>query len=105
VLTRRALGKRLRTRRHDLSLSQEALAALAGVSRETIRRLERGTITPNLVTLGKIADGLQLSPSALLAERSSDELTDLVLRLPSRERDNMVVMLRALSDHLAAAGR
>jgi transcriptional regulator with XRE-family HTH domain len=88
-----------------LSLSQEALAAIAGVSRETIRRLEAGRITPNLVTLGKVADGLRVSASALLAERQSDELTELVLGLPGHEQQNMVVMLRALSDHLAAAGR
>jgi transcriptional regulator with XRE-family HTH domain len=105
VLTRRAIGKRIRARRHHLSLSQEALAAIAGVSRETIRRLEAGRITPNLATLGKVADGLRVSASALLAERQSDELTELVLGLPGHEQQNMVVMLRALSDHLAAAGR
>jgi transcriptional regulator with XRE-family HTH domain len=88
-----------------LDLSQEALAEIAGVSRETIRRVEQGIITPNLVTFGKIADGLGVSASALLAERVSDELTELVLGLPSGEQENMVVMLRALADHLAAAGR
>jgi transcriptional regulator with XRE-family HTH domain len=105
VLTRRVIGKRIRARRQHLGLSQEALAAVAGVSRETIRRLEAGRITSNLETFGKVADGLRISASALLAERASDELTDLMLRLPGRERQNMIVMLRALSDHLADTGR
>jgi transcriptional regulator with XRE-family HTH domain len=100
MLTRRRIGQRIRDRRHTLNLSQEALAEAAGVSRETVRRLERGRISPNLATFGKIADGLQTSAASLLAENPSEELTNLVLRLPGREQKNMVVMLRALADHL-----
>ncbi len=105
VLTRQTIGERVLARRHSLDLSQEALAEVAGVSRETIRRVEQGSITPNLITFGKIADGLRVSPAALLAEKVSDELTELVLGLPDAEQENMVVMIRALADHLAAAGR
>ena len=103
MLTRRTIGKRIRERRHALHLSQEALAANAGVSPETIRRLEAGQISPNLATFGKAADGLQVSASALLAEQTSDELTELVLRLPSHDQQNIVVMLRALADHLTVS--
>lgn len=35
----------------------------------------------------------------------SDELTELVLGLPDNEQENMVVMLRAIADHLAATDR
>lgn len=101
----RILAKNLHARRRQAGLSQEELAEMAGVSRETIHRLEHGEINPHVETVGKLADALQLSVSALLAERASDELTELVLRLPSREQENMVVMLRALSDHLGDGGR
>ena len=105
MLSRREISRRVLARRHRLDLSQEALAEAAGVSRETIRRLEQGSISPNLLTFGKVADGLRMSAAALLAEKMSDELTELVLGLPDHEQENMVVMLRALADHLAAAGR
>lgn len=102
MLTRREIAQRVVARRHDLSLSQEALAELAEVSRETIRRLEQGGVSPNLATFGRIADALGMSAALLLAERTSDELSELVLTLPEREQENVVVMLRALSQHLAA---
>ena len=101
MLTRRLIGQRVRTRRLALGLSQEALAAVAGVSPESIRRLERGKTSPNLTTFGKIAEGLQSSVSLVLAEHKSTELTELVLRLPGSTQENMVVMLRALADHLS----
>lgn len=101
MLTRRTLGQRVRARREHLGLSQEALAAAAGVSRDSISRLERGRISPNLVTFGKIAETLNTSASALLAEQHSAELTELVYRLPDHDQHNVVVMLRALADHLS----
>ena len=58
MLNAKEIGKRVLGRRHALGLSQEALAAVARVSHETVRRVERGAINPNLITFGKIAEGL-----------------------------------------------
>jgi len=102
MLTPRQLGKRVLDRRHNLGLTQDALAAAAGVSTETIRRFELGTINPNIATFLKIAAGLQASGASLLAERVSDEVTELVLGLPLHEQEIAFVMLRALSDYAAA---
>ncbi|MFC4484236.1 helix-turn-helix domain-containing protein [Cupriavidus campinensis] len=38
------VGKQVRTRRESIGLTQERLAKLAGLSRETVQRLEAGTL-------------------------------------------------------------
>ena len=40
--------------------------------------------------------------ATLLAEKLSDELSELVVGLPDEEQEIACVMLRALSDHVAA---
>ena len=67
----RALGQEIRERRIQLSFSQEALAHEAGLHRNVIGRLERGTYNPSLLTLLSIAVELDVSVSDLLnaAER------------------------------------
>jgi transcriptional regulator with XRE-family HTH domain len=67
----RALGQEIRERRTQLSFSQEALAHEAGLHRNVIGRLERGTYNPSLLTLLSIAVELDVSVSDLLdaAER------------------------------------
>lgn len=104
VLTAAEISLRLRRRRNDLGLTQDAVAAAADLSTETIGRLERGTIHPNLLTFCRVAEALQTTASALLAESRSEELQEIALGLPSHELRLATVMLRALSDHVAAAG-
>jgi transcriptional regulator with XRE-family HTH domain len=101
-LTAKQISMRLLDRRHKLGLTQEALAAAAGLATETIRRLERGVIQPNLFTFCRVAEALKTTPSVLLAEKSSDEMIELVLGLPECEQELATVMLRALSDHVMA---
>jgi len=102
MLTPKRLGKRALERRHSLGLTQDAVAAAASVSTETVRRFELGLINPNIATFLKIASGLQTSGASLLAEQVSDEVTELVLGLPTHEQEIAFVMLRALSDYTAA---
>jgi transcriptional regulator with XRE-family HTH domain len=51
------LGRVVRAKRRELELSQEALAALAGVHPHQVGRLERGT-SVRLATLLAIVEGL-----------------------------------------------
>ena len=74
------------------------------MSTETIGRLERGALHPNLFTFCKVAEALQTTPSAILAEKRSDEMVEIALALPERELQMATVMLRALSDHVMARG-
>ncbi len=63
---RRLLGERLKRLRQEAGLSQEALAAKAGVSRVTIARLEAGEQDPHYETLHALAQGLGLPLEKLL---------------------------------------
>ena len=54
-----AVGTTVRARRQALGLSREALGAAAGgVSSSTIRRIERGTVTPHPSTLAALTHAL-----------------------------------------------
>ncbi|NEC12085.1 helix-turn-helix transcriptional regulator [Streptomyces sp. SID8014] len=62
---RRVLGDRIRERRMWRNLTQEKLAELAGISRDTVQRIERGTNDPRYSDLARIARALDTP----LAER------------------------------------
>ena len=46
-------------------MTQEDLAEAVGVSDRTVRNIERGTNGPNLVTIGKLAEALEVSVGEL----------------------------------------
>lgn len=61
------LGLIIRQRREALGLSQEGLAALAELNRNYIGKIERGEVSASVISLQKIADGLNLKLSELLS--------------------------------------
>ncbi len=63
-----ALGGVIRARRHELGLSQEGLAAEAGLDRTYLGGLERGERNPTLRVLWKVAKALDVAPSGILRE-------------------------------------
>jgi transcriptional regulator with XRE-family HTH domain len=95
------LGKRVRDQRLGLGLSQEALAERAGISKETIGRIEQAIGSPTLDSLNKVARGLGTTGAVLIAEHPFDEVTQIVRGLPEREQEIARVMIRALSEHVA----
>lgn len=54
------LGRRVRTRRKRLSLSQTTLARRAGVHPNVVGRLERGIYNPTVLKLLAIAGALRV---------------------------------------------
>lgn len=52
------LGEVVKARRKELKITQPHLAELAGISTNTLYKLERGQGNPSLVVLGKLADVL-----------------------------------------------
>lgn len=60
------LGAAVRARRLRLGLSQEALAALADVSRTHVSEVERGTANVSILTLERLAKALNVELSDLL---------------------------------------
>jgi transcriptional regulator with XRE-family HTH domain len=64
----RGLSEYVLQRRKELSLTQDALASLAGVSPRHVRTLEKGGSAPNLSTLVGLAHVFGVLPEELLAE-------------------------------------
>ena len=54
------IGNTIKQRRELLSLKQEQLSALSGISKRTIQLLENGKANPSLETLLQLADPLGL---------------------------------------------
>jgi transcriptional regulator with XRE-family HTH domain len=61
------MGARIRALRAERSLTLDALAGLAGVSRAMLSRIERGDSSPTAQLLVKICGGLGITLSALFA--------------------------------------
>ncbi|MCL6741770.1 helix-turn-helix domain-containing protein [Sphingomonas sp. RB56-2] len=64
----RQLGEEIRVRRKSVGLSQEALAADAGIDRSHMGKIERGERNVTLLNVIKIAAALQCKASEILAE-------------------------------------
>lgn len=62
-----AFGAAIREIRTDQGISQESLANLSHVERAHLGRIERGTHTPSLAIMFKIARALKCQPSKLMA--------------------------------------
>ncbi len=63
----RALGAAVREARARRGLSQETLGAAAKLHRNYVGAVERGEINPTLRVIFKLAHGLTMRPSELLA--------------------------------------
>lgn len=65
----------VKSRRRELSLSQEQLAAVTGIPQPSIANFERGTRVPSFETLVKLAEGLRTSPDVLLRPHVFSEIS------------------------------
>lgn len=62
------LGQVIREEREKRRLSQEGLAALAGLSRTFVGEIERGVVATSLDSISQIAGGFGMKLSELLLE-------------------------------------
>lgn len=70
-----AFGKRLKARRLEMKMSQEALADITGLHRTEISLLERGGREPRLSTVIKCAGALSLTVDQFLSGITVDTIT------------------------------
>lgn len=70
---RRQVGRRVRLVRIGQELSQDNVAASAGVTRNFVSAIERGAQSPDAWRLGKLADALGVSISWLLGQSDSPD--------------------------------
>jgi ribosome-binding protein aMBF1 (putative translation factor) len=64
--TTRVFGERVRDRRQELGLSQEAAAVRCGIHWTQLGKVERGQRSLRLETIVKIADGLEIDAGRLV---------------------------------------
>ena len=61
------VGKGIQQCRESRGVSQEVLSGLADIGHTHLSAIERGARRPTLETFYRIAEGLQIKPSVLLA--------------------------------------
>ena len=62
-----ALATNLRRLRYERGLTQEDDSGLTGISARYVGSMERGKVSASVTILGKLAEALEVDPSALIA--------------------------------------
>ena len=100
------IGKRIKTARKEVNITQEKLSELLGITPEHLSRLERGVTNAGLEIIAKIAENLSVEPEKLLfgAISSSQfyqkpELDEL-LKKCSPEKINIIVQIAKMISEL-----
>ena len=90
------------------NVTQAELAKLTGISRPYINQIERQTRNVSAENLSKIAQALNVAPSSLICDESSDldggeDDMSVILRAfreaPPEQRSIWLAMARAILDH------
>lgn len=99
----KAVGQRIKEAREAKNLTQEDLAAIVDLSPTHVSVIERGLKTTKLDTFVAIANALDVSADSLLIDvvtRSTtgvtNELSDMIAKLPVKERRKIIKAVRAL---------
>lgn len=91
---RQTFGKNVRQHRELLRLSQEALAAAAGLDRSYIGGIERGERNPSFTAILQLARALAVPPSRLFIGLGGDSATSLGMgnHLQAVEKQNGLIL-------------
>lgn len=68
MLDAKTVGAVIAEYREEKGLSQEVASGLAGIGRTHLSAIERGERKPTLETFCRVAEALNIKPSALLAK-------------------------------------
>jgi transcriptional regulator with XRE-family HTH domain len=102
------LGERVRKRRIELRWSQEKLAEMAGVSLNTVSRVEGGQSDMSIEVFRKLANSLGVSASELLGEIGSFQgdwqMQRLLHQIDNLGQGEKEVVLRTLNTLIEAIG-
>lgn len=98
------IGKRIRERRSEVNLTQEALSEKAGVDTSYIGQIERGKQTPSLRILWRLSKALNLPPSEFLSMDASsfdsqEELRLLFEGLSLSEQSSVAEIIRLVIEY------
>jgi transcriptional regulator with XRE-family HTH domain len=97
------LGKRIRSRRRELGMTQETLAETIGVSTSFVGHIERGSRKPSITTLVHLANALNTSANEFLRDSLLNTRPGAMPELPiSRDQiETVQSVLEALSNNIA----
>lgn len=87
TLTLEEIGARIRSKRESLGMTQQELADMVNVTRNTISRYENGETEVGVITLKNIADALSITISwLLLGFDYENDIHNNLLKLTERDR-------------------
>lgn len=95
-----AMGKRVRTRRKELGLKQEELAARVGISASFFGHIERGSRVASIETLVSMANALNTSADYLLGTNHKEIIEIIDNGLTEQERKVAIAALDSILDAL-----
>ncbi len=101
----KSLGRTIREQRMTQGLSQDALAARAGISVKHLSVLERGLKEPRLSTFLGLASALKLTPNDLITSFGSDcdwasSIVYKIAQLSSDEQKRVLRIIEALIEEM-----
>lgn len=65
------IGKKIKSRRCELNMTQEELCRAADISQPYLSRVERNRMTPSVKALARIAQALSITVDDLIERRAS----------------------------------
>lgn len=88
----------LRERRLAAGLTQQELADLLQVAKNTISRYETGEREPGVTEIFRISEALRIQPYELFVEPGDALVDPLIQSLPDDARAHIIRMVRAFAD-------
>ena len=96
ALTLEKIGARIRNKRESLGMTQQELADMVNVTRNTISRYENGETEVGVITLNNIADALSVTVLWLLFGFDyENDIYNNLLKLTERDRQIVVDTIMA----------
>ena len=96
ALTLKKIGARIRIKRESLGMTQQELADMVNVTRNTISRYENGETEVGVITLNNIADALSVTVLWLLFGFDyENDIYNNLLKLTERDRQIVVDTIMA----------
>ena len=92
----KAVGQRIKAAREAKNLTQEELAALVNLSPTHVSVIERGLKVTKLDTFIAIANALDVSADTLLVSGVTNELSEMIEKLPKEKQQRIINAVRAL---------
>ena len=95
------IGNRIRDRRRELELSQEKVAEKAGISTNTVSRIEGGYSAMSIEIFIKLTQVLDMDANELLGvdilpARREEQVSDMVYRIPGLKQSEQAVIRQTI---------